>query len=123
MDAKKVVFDKALLKNSMFSEIDFLNMPFLKEENCFVYGVMDKGTMTSGGIFCVNRDHIYICYIVGDFLKYGAIHDGLMIGICKALNLGFIAIDAGRRGVEKVLKSLYNFSKNEHGELIKYVAQ
>lgn len=120
-EPKKIIFDKGLLRCDMFTNIDLLSMPFLANDNCVVYGIFAKEKCTSAGIININHDHIFISHIVGDFLEDGHIHDNLIGSMCRALGLRFISICPARRGVEKVLKSRYNFKTAQDGEVMKYV--
>lgn len=122
-NSAKVIIDKNLLNGEFFTAFrDSEINDWRGNSQCVVFGVIRGEKMTSAGTIFLNPDHIYIGNITGNFINDGAIIDTFIEGFARGVQVAFLAIDAGRDGVGRVLAKKHGFTVNpDTGEYIREV--
>lgn len=110
-DTAQIVIDKTLLSSEFFSSFKDSELnEWRGNEKCVVFGVKRNDKISSAGTVFLNADHIYIGNITGSFLNDGNIIDTFIEGFARGVNVAFLAIDAGRGGVGKILAKKHGFT-------------
>lgn len=121
MANKALVFDAGLIDHELCSISADEKNDILAHKSAIIFGIKENEKITCVGILHANPKHIFIRYIFGDFLRNANEIDNTITAIAKGLKCEFLAIDAGRKGVDWWLRVKHGFKKHSCGELIRNV--